>query len=87
MVIKILSYTDVSHTRAKPLLQDVAIIKDVCQNVVSQLVPCGGKNNLLLVTWALERAGHGLCYSTYPVASCSEPARQALSCFFFSQIL
>lgn len=57
-------------------MQDVAIEKDVCQNFASQLIPCGGKNNLLLVTWALERAGqHGLCYNTYSVASYSEPGK------------
>lgn len=50
VLIKILPYTDAFHASAKTLLQDVANIEQVCQNLVSRLVPRGGEGeNLLLL--------------------------------------
>lgn len=55
VVIKILCSTDVLHTRAKTLSQDVTNIKHVCQNFMSWLVSRGRGKKLLVMRWALER--------------------------------
>lgn len=86
VVIKILCSTDVLHTRAKTLSQDVTNIKHVCQNFMSRLVPCGrGKKPAChemglrknVTTWSVLEPWH----DTFP-----QRCRQASKCSFSCHI-